>query len=334
MVAPNENDELLDAAVRNQLIEGRYAEGLGKSAGYRVLTDATRRNRLDAANVLDRTRVRRDALARWERRVRDRLKTTLEREGQRVQTAMGKAATSAAKMQREELRRILRRDVRPASKLRISQAASSSRIQGQPLSKWLSKASKDLGDESVRIMRLGLERNQPVRAILRALGEGRGALGKRAKQQVEALVRTATVQAQNRARIETLRANRKLLRGWRFTAVLDDRTTEICTSYDGQIFPIGEGPVPPLHFRCRSTVTPVALGVDDASALTRIEWLRRQPREVQDEALGKGKANLLRQGRLNADTLVRADGTPLTLEETRQKIRKASGRRAMRREAE
>ena len=39
----------------------------------------------------------------------------------------------------------------------------------------------------------------------------------------------------------------------RFVATLDSRTTPLCGSLDGKLFPIGEGPQPPLHYNCRST---------------------------------------------------------------------------------
>lgn len=37
-----------------------------------------------------------------------------------------------------------------------------------------------------------------------------------------------------------------------YSAVLDSRTTPLCRSLDGNIYPIGEGPYPPVHFNCRS----------------------------------------------------------------------------------
>lgn len=46
-----------------------------------------------------------------------------------------------------------------------------------------------------------------------------------------------------------------------FTAVMDDRTSEICQEMDGQIFDIDSLAVgenePPLHPNCRSTVIPL-----------------------------------------------------------------------------
>lgn len=47
--------------------------------------------------------------------------------------------------------------------------------------------------------------------------------------------------------------------GYRFRAIQDDRTTQVCSSLDGSTFAKGEeaGRVPPCHFACRSTLDPV-----------------------------------------------------------------------------
>ena len=45
----------------------------------------------------------------------------------------------------------------------------------------------------------------------------------------------------------------------RFVAVVDKNTTDLCEGLDGQIFPVGVGPSPPLHYGCRSGRFPVVL---------------------------------------------------------------------------
>ena len=37
-----------------------------------------------------------------------------------------------------------------------------------------------------------------------------------------------------------------------YTATLDGRTTPQCQSLDGNTYPVGEGPIPPVHIQCRS----------------------------------------------------------------------------------
>jgi len=49
------------------------------------------------------------------------------------------------------------------------------------------------------------------------------------------------------------------IKGYQFSAVMDDSTTEICQMYDGRFFHVNdpELPEPPLHFNCRSILIPV-----------------------------------------------------------------------------
>lgn len=42
-----------------------------------------------------------------------------------------------------------------------------------------------------------------------------------------------------------------------YVAVLDSRTTTICRSLNGKVYPVGTGPKPPLHFHCRSVRVPL-----------------------------------------------------------------------------
>lgn len=76
----------------------------------------------------------------------------------------------------------------------------------------------------------------------------------------ERLVRTAVNHTTNQAREVLFAENSDALEGLRWTAVLDSRTSIICSSRDGEIFPVGEGPRPPAHPNCRSIMTPVVDG--------------------------------------------------------------------------
>lgn len=152
----------------------------------------------------------------------------------------------------------------------------------------------------------------------------------RTKAQAETVIRTAANHAGSVARAETYRANADVLKGEEYTAVLDGRTTITCAGFDGKIFAIGEGPLPPLHYNCRSVRVPV---VDDAfkvlrtgatrasmsgpvdSQTTYNSWLKRQGPEFQNEVLGRERADIFRSGKLTLDKFTDDKGRVYSLDE-------------------
>ena len=72
----------------------------------------------------------------------------------------------------------------------------------------------------------------------------------------ERLVRTELNYIENRAAFDAMKDAD--LEFYQFVATLDNRTTPICQSLDGQVFPLEEKSqgenAPPMHVRCRSTV--------------------------------------------------------------------------------
>ena len=159
----------------------------------------------------------------------------------------------------------------------------------------------------------------------------------------EAMVRTAVNHVVSAARDETYQANADLVKGVRWVATLDSRTSETCRGLDGKVFPIDKGPRPPAHVNCRSSTTPILkswkeLGIDlsEAPEGTRASmdgqvpasqtyntWLRGRTRAFQDEVLGKTKAQLWRDGGLSLDRFIDASGRAYTLEELRRRVPEA-----------
>jgi SPP1 gp7 family putative phage head morphogenesis protein len=71
---------------------------------------------------------------------------------------------------------------------------------------------------------------------------------------------------------------------YEWVSVLDNKTTEICISRDGNRYPYGQGPIPPAHINCRSTIVPV--GIDDpATPNSFAEWVASQPFDFVKDAL-------------------------------------------------
>jgi SPP1 gp7 family putative phage head morphogenesis protein len=160
--------------------------------------------------------------------------------------------------------------------------------------------------------------------------------------QVVALIRTSINQVANTASQQVYEANQDITQKYRYIATLDTRTSAICRALDGQEFDYGKGPMPPQHFNCRSTTVPVInykeLGFNPPPPARRAsmdgqvpanesygEWLKKQPRTTQADALGPGKVayfNRLPISTAPTDAmakLVKDDGSELTLAQLRKR---------------
>jgi SPP1 gp7 family putative phage head morphogenesis protein len=73
---------------------------------------------------------------------------------------------------------------------------------------------------------------------------------------LERYARTKFTEVMNRGRLETFNES-GIVSGYEYSAILDDRTSDICESLDGKIFKDGEQPIAPLHFNCRSLLIPI-----------------------------------------------------------------------------
>lgn len=152
----------------------------------------------------------------------------------------------------------------------------------------------------------------------------------------EAIVRTSVNTVANRARQATFEANSDIIQGVRWVSTLDGRTSAICRTRDGQVYPIDAGPRPPAHVNCRSSVISVLKswrgmglkGLDPGTRasldgqvpadLTYGEWLRRKPRAFIEQTLGKRKAKLFIDGDLEITSFTNRLGAELNLDDLRR----------------
>lgn len=149
------------------------------------------------------------------------------------------------------------------------------------------------------------------------------------------IVRTATQHVSQQAREATWEANGDLIDSYQIVATLDGKTSTQCKSLDQQVFVIGRGPTPPLHPNCRTTTAPyfkpsiwdegatrsAEFGPVDQST-SYYEWLGKQPKAFQDDALGPTRGKLFRDGGLTADEFSKLqldrNFQPLNLEEMKR----------------
>lgn len=118
----------------------------------------------------------------------------------------------------------------------------------------------------------------------RQLAQAGGQVTSLANRQVMALVRTTINQVSTAASRATYEANRNVTSKYQYVATLDSRTSPICRELDGQEFAYGDGPTPPQHFNCRSTIVPVV----DFEAL----GLPRPPEGMRASAKGQVPADM------------------------------------------
>jgi SPP1 gp7 family putative phage head morphogenesis protein len=156
-------------------------------------------------------------------------------------------------------------------------------FEGRLLKQWV----KDLEREDVRrindAIRIGLvqgESNQDIARRVVGTGAVRGTDGvtELTRSNLTSLARTAVNHYANAAKREFYKKNQDILNEELFVATLDARTTPVCRANDGKTFPVGKGPIPPLHFNCRSTRVPVidgdALGLRPAKPFTEAQLVR------------------------------------------------------------
>ncbi|MCW2309711.1 phage head morphogenesis protein [Rhodobium gokarnense] len=235
-------------------------------------------------------------------------------------------------------------DIVQPSAAQLYAAVNARPFQGRLLKEYFSGLEAAVQARLRDAIRLGFVEGETIDQMVRRV---RGTRANRFKDGIletnrrgaEAVVRTAVNHTATVARNEVYKANESVIKGVRWVATLDSRTTLICASRDGKVYPVDSGPRPPAHWNCRSTTTPVlkswkemGINLREAPEGTRAsldgqvpasttygEWLRKQPKSVQEDVLGVTKAKLYRDGKLPIDRFVDRKGEELTLAELARK---------------
>lgn len=217
-------------------------------------------------------------------------------------------------------------------------------IEGARSADWWATQSATVQNKFMRTVRLGIENGESASVTAARItggvvkGETIKGFMDVSRHQARTLVRQSTAEVANAARLESFRANSDVLRGMQQLSTFDDKTTEICVAYsgatwdldgepmDGTTLPFNDGP--PRHWNCRSVLIPVVKSFDDlglrgpdlmpgtraslngqvAADLSFDKWLRTQSKALQNQLLGKTKAELFRGGNLALKDLVNVAG--------------------------
>jgi SPP1 gp7 family putative phage head morphogenesis protein len=351
-MAQTANERLADAATQHAMDTARYSNGVVKrliallnrvdADLFRALIEAL--ERLPASQF---TVERLDALLQSARELNARAYAAL-RSGLEVE--MRDLAGYEADHQAQLFAATLPAEVSFA-RINVEQtysAALARPMQGRLMREWAASIEADKMTRIRDALRIGYVEGQTIDQMVRRI-RGTRARGYEDgiieidRRNAQAVVRTATQHVASVTRNRFYQANTDLIKGERYTATIDGRTTLRCASLDGKLFKLGEGPMPPIHWNCRSVRTPVLkswrdLGIDadDLPASTRAsmdgqipedttfgEWLRGKPAAFQDDYLGPTKGKLFRDGKLPIDRFVSRNGDELTIRQLRERDAKA-----------
>lgn len=316
---------IIDSATRHQIFLQRYADGKAREA-RRGLNRLRRKilARLSQSN----TEFQSNRLGMLLADIDNLLLAGYADIGNDLRAELGKLATSEANFGRlminkafgadfvlpndEILAAVVDSSVIGTSKLGINDALQQLSSRKQKQIRNIIVDGVALGDSPQKIKR-------EVHTIMNTLH----------RRQVSALVHTSVNHVSSVARDALYRANDRLMDGYEWVSTLDSRTTLICGSRDGQVYQVGQGPMPPAHWNCRSTTVPHIAGSTKGMRPSVVQgkakqvkastnygaWLKKQPIEFIDEALGPERSKLFRQGKLALDKFVDPTGRVYTLKQ-------------------
>lgn len=339
---------LIDVATRQQvLLERLKASEVKKITPFLKRIDADLRDQLTAADITSYSKSRVERLIKG---VDVMLAGVLDDYKSDVMGSLDDIAVHAAEIEGKTLDSITTSNfetVIPSAEqviaaIRTSPLSVRGPDGGKLLDPFISDWTKAERSAVTGAIRQGFFEGQTTDQIIRkirgtASNQFKDGLLQITKNHAQAVVQTAIQHAASTARLETLKANTDIANQYQWVSTLDGRTTQQCRSLDGQKFSYGQGPVPPIHIRCRSTIVPVLndefawLSKDATRASkdgyvsqdeTYYDWLKRQPAEFQDAAIGKTRAKLFRDGGLSPEEFAKLNlgknFAPLTLDEMRQ----------------
>lgn len=156
------------------------------------------------------------------------------------------------------------------------------------------------------------------------------------------IAETALTEFTTNVQNQVAQRNTNLIKGVQWVSTLDLRTTMICMDRDGNVYPYNQGPRPPAHYNCRSTITLITrswqeMGIDAGeispdsrasmngqvpASMDYEQWLNKQARKSRDlveDALGKKRAQLFMDGEIDIEKFTNRKGEVIDLETLEQR---------------
>ncbi len=262
-MAKTSNEELHDALIRHQTYLLRYS-GSVRNRIWNIL-QATEEDLSDkirsrlAGNVGLTTGVEFRRLQALMKQIKAIRSKAWEQSTDLLETEMVALSLQESVMLNDTVKLVLPTQIEtvlPTPRL-LKAIALSNPFQGQILSDWAASMEEDDLRRIHSAIQSGMVAGEGMETIARRVVgtqqfSGADGTTEMSRRQVQAITRTAVMHVSNAARSAWLQENSDIIESEYFVATLDSRTTPICRANDGKTFPLGKGPVPPLHFNCRS----------------------------------------------------------------------------------
>jgi len=208
-------------------------------------------------------------------------------------------------------------------------------FEGQVLKKHFDRLNRETREALERSVKQGITNGESLTQIVARVRERAGGALQITERNLRSMVHTAVNTASNAARLEVFRANAANIAWVRWVTTLDSSACQACVAFDGRRWRPNDPTivVPSLHYGCRCDLVPEVAGApagERASVsgpvpgdMTYDDWLRLQSVDVQNDVLGKKRAEMWRSGKLrNLDPrlLLNANNRPVTLDVLRKRL--------------
>lgn len=211
-------------------------------------------------------------------------------------------------------------------------------FDGSPIPAWWDKQSADVKFKFGGIVRQGIAQAQPYYQLVNPVTE----LLDVSKRNAFGLVNTAIQTVANDARMATFEANADVIKYLVWKSTLDSHTCIKCVGRSGKKWKVDKTPIdhsipfqlPPIHFKDRCVMSAQSIYAPEeshkdftrASSIGQVDakttfdqYLKRVPDSQVDEMLGKGRAQMWRDGKITTSQLLDQSGRELTLEQLKAK---------------
>ena len=143
-----------------------------------------------------------------------------------------------------------------------------------------------------KVMLDSLQGGMTLQERMKALRESAAELDVMSGRRIESIARTEITRADTLGRLSSMKANEDVI-GVEFSAIMDDRTTEICSSRHGLVMRLDDPRLPentpPLHVNCRSMLLSLTVydcpdGVLTSHEFDEVSAGTQRPEDIEEAA--------------------------------------------------